>query len=250
MHTRLIRSHERRRWSDGAITSWQSFPATGSFDLAANAFGVLMVHNDDLVDAGAGFDTHQHRNAEIVTWVLAGAIEHRDSQGNCGLITPGVVQRMTAGRGITHSERNASPRAEHLTAHVIQMWLPPDVDELDPGYAEADVTARLVGGDLVPVVSGRAVHHGSGAIAIANRFVALHIARLQPGRPVTLTPAPFGHLFVAQGSATVIGTEFDAPLDLSVGDAVRFTDLDDHVAVSTSEQAEILFWEMHASFDL
>ncbi len=95
----IIRADERHHWRNEWLESWQSFPATGNFDLAANAHGVLLVHNDDRVDAGEGLDRHQHRDAEIVTWVLDGALRHRDSAGNDGILKPGIVQRMTAAAG-------------------------------------------------------------------------------------------------------------------------------------------------------
>ncbi|WP_299573740.1 pirin family protein [uncultured Williamsia sp.] len=240
----VIRDQARHHWSDGSVTSAQSFPATGNFDLPANAHGVLMVHNEDVVDTGAGFDTHRHENVEIVTWVLEGAVEHRDFNGNSGILTPGLVQRMSAGRGITHSERNASTRAEDVAAHVVQMWLPPDGDGRDPSYAEHDFTDELAGGQLIPVVSGRAGHRGTTALDIGNRFVALHAARPRARQGVTLPAAPFGHLFVARGAVELVGTG-----RLDTGDAVRTTDADE-IALIATDDAEILFWEMHASFDL
>ncbi|MGJ0118617.1 pirin family protein [Williamsia sp. MIQD14] len=236
----------RHRWDDTWLTSMQSFPATGNFDLEAGAHGVLMVHNEDIVDAGGGFDTHRHRDVEIVTWVLEGSIEHRDSDGNCGLITPGLVQRMSAGRGITHSERNASTRRDNVAAHVVQMWLPPDADGRDPGYAERDFTDALASGRLVTVVSGRAAHRDTDALSIGNRFVALHIARPRAGMTIELPPAPFGHLFVARGQIEVVG---ESATPLEVGDAVRSVDKP-AMTVRAVTDAEILLWEMHASFDL
>lgn len=203
-----------------------------------------MVHNEDVVDTGSGFDTHRHENVEIVTWVLEGAVEHRDSNGNSGVLTPGLVQRMSAGRGTTHSERNASTRAENVAAHVVQMWLPPDGDGRTPSYAEHDFTDELAGGALIPVVSGRAQHRDTSALDISNRFVALYAARLRAGQGVTLPSAPFGHLFVARGAVELVGTG-----RLDTGDAVRTTDVGE-MPLTAAEDAEILFWEMHASFDL
>ncbi len=245
MTATVVRAADRHHWSNEWLHSAQSFPATGNFDFEANAFGVLMVHNEDTVDAGEGFDTHQHRDTEIVTWVLAGRIEHRDSTGNSGIIYPGLVQRMTAGRGITHSERNASTRAANQPAHVVQMWLPPDTDGLDPGYAERDMTDDLASGELIPVVAGLPRYADTTAITIANKYVALHVARPKPGQRVTLPTARFGHLFVARGEVDVaeVGT-------VSAGDAVRFTDGYAAPTVTGVSDAEILFWEMHASFDL
>ncbi|WP_369028756.1 pirin family protein, partial [Nocardia farcinica] len=97
------------------------FPATGNFDLEANAHGILLVHNDDIVDAGAGFDTHEHREMEIITWVLEGTVVHQDSLGNSGLIYPGLAQRMSAGTGIRHSERNGAVWPQREPLRVVQM---------------------------------------------------------------------------------------------------------------------------------
>ncbi|AZG45070.1 Putative quercetin 2,3-dioxygenase [Gordonia insulae] len=133
---RIIRAAERDHWRNEWLDSRQSFPATGNFDLAANAHGVLMVHNDDRVQAGEGLDTHQHRDAEILTWVVDGTLRHRDSHGNTGTLAPGMVQRMTAGRGIRHAEGNASSRDEDQPLRVIQMWVAPEFSGLEPGYAE------------------------------------------------------------------------------------------------------------------
>jgi redox-sensitive bicupin YhaK (pirin superfamily) len=228
----------RSEWLD----SRQSFPVTGNFDLTANAHGVLLVHNDDRVDAGEGFDAHFHRDAEIVTWVLDGTVAHRDSFGNSGLITPGVVQRMSAGRGITHTEANASPRSEDRDLRVIQMWVAPDHSGGEPGYAERDFSADLAAGGLVTVASGMPEHAATTAITIKNPDAALHVARLGSGQSVTLPPAPFGHLYVARG---VVDLEDGARL--VEGDALRTTD-HGAITVSTTSDAEILFWEMRTTF--
>ena len=249
---RLIRAADRHMWNDEAIDSRQSFPATGSFDLAANAHGMLLVHNDDIVDAGAGFDTHQHRDAEIVTWVVEGALHHRDSQGSEGVLTPGVVQRMSAGSGIRHSERNASTRAENQRLRVVQMWIAPEYSGGTPSYAEADVNEALADGGLVTIVSGLDRDASGQALTIGNSYVALHAARLLPDRQVTLPPAPFGHLFVVSGTVTVSGLpDHETPddhLTLDEGDALRTTGTA-ALTVTADAPAEILFWEMHTSFD-
>ncbi|CCF63173.1 conserved protein of unknown function; putative cupin and pirin domains [Nocardia cyriacigeorgica GUH-2] len=118
---RVIPSAERAHWWNEWLDSTQSFPATGNFDLEANAHGILLVHNDDIVDAGAGFDTHEHREMEIITWVLEGTVVHQDSLGNSGLIYPGLAQRMSAGTGIRHSERNGAVWPQREPLRVVQM---------------------------------------------------------------------------------------------------------------------------------
>lgn len=239
----IIRSAERYHWNNEWLDSKQSFPATGNFNLFDNAHGVLMVNNDDTVLAGEGLDRHHHRNAEILTWVLNGSVVHRDSNGTEGKITPGIIQRMTAGRGIAHSERNGSSRTDNIPARVVQMWVAPDTDDLDPSYEEQDLTEQLAGGELFVAASGMERDVNTTAVTIANRFAALHIAAPKAGKSVTLPPARFGHLYVARGVLS-FGEEI-----LREGDAVRFTDAGAQT-ITAVDDAEILYWEMHAGFDL
>ncbi|MCZ4578218.1 pirin family protein [Gordonia amicalis] len=236
----IIRADERHHWRNEWLESWQSFPATGNFDLAANAHGVLLVHNDDRVDAGEGLDRHQHRDAEIVTWVLDGALRHRDSAGNDGILKPGIVQRMTAGRGISHSEGNATGRLDGTDLRVVQMWVAPEETGLEPGYAEADVTTALASGDLVVVVSGLSRHATTTPVTINNSAAALHVAQMPAGRTVTLPASPYGHLYVARGEVDLAGDD-----TLVEGDAVRTRNAGE-ISLHSPGGAEILFWEMHA----
>lgn len=240
---RVIRADDRHYWTNEWLTSWQSFPATGNFDLFGNAHGVLVVHNDDIVAPGEGLDAHQHQNMEIVTWVLDGAVAHRDSGGHQVILHPGTLGYMRAGRGITHSERNAAGHRAGTALRVVQMWVAPDTDGLAPAHAEHDFTAALAGGQPVVVASGLPAHAGTGALQIANRFAALHIARPAARQTLTLPAAPYGHLFLARGRARVAGVE------LGPGDAVRSTDAP-ALTVTATDDAEVLFWEMHARFDV
>ncbi|MBY4036517.1 pirin family protein [Rhodococcus fascians] len=230
---------QRHHWWNEWLDSKQSFPATGNYDLAANAHGLLMVHNEDTVFPGEGFDSHQHENMEIVTWVLEGTLKHTDSEGNSGLIYPGLVQRMSAGTGIRHTETNASSRTSREKLRVVQMWIPPDTDGTDPSYEELDVQDQLANGELVPVASGMP---GRGGVRIGNRYATLHAARLAPGESVTVPDAPYGHVFVADGSAV-----FETVGDVAQGDAVRLTATGGY-RVTASTASEILIWEMHAGF--
>lgn len=237
----VIPGAERAHWWNEWLDSRQSFPATGNFDLAGNAFGVLMVHNEDVVGSGEGFDTHQHRDMEIVTWVLDGAVVHQDSVGNSGLIYPDLVQRMSAGRGIMHSEKNASGYRDRKPLHVLQMWVPPDEDGVAPSYQESDVGARLAQGGLVPVASGMAKHRDSAAVTIGNRGAAMHVARLAAGQSVTAPDAPYVHVFVAKGAA-----DFEGHGLLQHGDAVRIT-AGGGQRVTATDSAEVVVWEMHSA---
>lgn len=214
------------------------------YDPSNTHHGLLLVHNEDTIRPGAGFETHPHRDMEIVTWVLEGSLVHQDSAGNSGVIYPGLAQRMSAGTGILHSEKNDSWRlgaAPHTDpVRMIQMWVVPDEAGVTPGYEQSEIGHDLLSGGLVAVASGMARHDGASAIRIKNRRAALYAARPSQRQSVQLPEAPFLHLFVTRGSIHLEGTG-----DLAAGDAVRFTATGGQ-RVSASEPAEILLWEMHA----
>ena len=236
------RSATKIDWLD----SKHSFSFGRHYDPRNTHFGLLLVNNDDVVDAGAGFETHPHRDMEIVTWVLRGQLVHQDSQGHNGLIHPGLAQRMSAGTGILHSEKNDSWRltgepSHDEPVHFVQMWVAPDDEGISPGYEQLEIGDVLLRGGLVPVASGRPQHRGAAAIRIAQKHAALHAARLAPGQTVTLPDAPFLHAFVAVGS---VDLEDEGPL--STGDAVRITAGGGHLVTAGPDGAELLVWEMHA----
>jgi redox-sensitive bicupin YhaK (pirin superfamily) len=239
------RAQDRFTSQFGWLDSKHSFSFGHHFDRANTHHGLLLVNNDDVVDAGTGFDTHPHRDMEIVTWVLEGSLVHQDSTGNNGIIYPGLAQRMSAGRGIMHSEKNDSWRLSGDThrdpVHFIQMWVVPDEQGITPGYEQLEIDHELLSGGLVPVASGMDKHDGESAIRIKNRYAALYAARLQPGQAVELPEAPFLHLFVPRGAVTLEGAG-----PLTTGDAVRFTATGGQ-KVTATEPAEILVWEMHAT---
>ena len=133
------------------LDSHHSFSFSRHYDPTNVHHGLLLVNNDDVVRAGTGFTTHPHQDMEIVTWVLSGELEHKDSAGHKGLIYPGLAQRMSAGTGIWHSEMNPSAGED---VHFVQMWVLPDTERIDPGYEQLDVNAELDKGGLVPIASG------------------------------------------------------------------------------------------------
>jgi quercetin 2,3-dioxygenase len=238
------RAADRYRTRIPWLDSHHSFSFGPHYDPANTHHGLLLVNNDDVVAPGTGFETHPHRDMEIVTWVLRGSLVHQDSTGHAGVIYPGLAQRMSAGTGILHSEKNDSWRLSgdrHADpVHFVQMWVVPDEAGVEPGYAQREIDADLLSGALVPVASGRP-EHGDSAIRIANRHATLHAARLEPGGSVALPEAPYLHLFVARGAVTLEGAG-----DLTGGDAVRFTAVGGQ-RVTATEPAEILVWEMHAT---
>ena len=241
----IRRAADRPTTRTGWLDSKHSFSFGGHYDPANTHHGLLLVNNDDVVAAGTGFETHPHRDMEIVTWVLSGSLVHQDSTGHSDVIYPGLAQRMSAGRGILHSEKNDSWRLrgpEHSDpVHLVQMWVVPDSGGLTPGYEQLEIADELLRGGLVPVASGRPQHDGNAAIRISQRDAALYAGRLRAGDAVTLPAAPYVHLFLARGSATLEGAG-----QLDAGDAVRLTGTDGPRLTAT-EPAEVLVWEMHAA---
>ncbi|WP_035791776.1 pirin family protein [Kitasatospora mediocidica] len=240
------RAAERRGTKIDWLDSKHSFSFGGHFDPANTHHGLLLVNNDDIVKPGSGFETHPHRDMEIVTWVLQGSLVHQDSTGHSGVIYPGLAQRMSAGSGILHSEKNDSWRLSGADAHTdpvhfVQMWVLPDEGGITPGYEQLEIDDELLSGGLIPVASGMDRHDGASAIRIRNRHAALHVARLQPGQSVELPDAPYLHLFVPRGAVALEGVG-----PLGAGDAVRFTAIGGQ-KVTAVEPAEILVWEMHAT---
>ena len=224
------RFHTRIPWLD----SHHSFSFGQHYDAENVGHGLLLVSNDDLVRAGTGFSTHPHQDMEIVTWVLNGELEHKDSEGNTGILYPGLAQRMSAGTGIWHSEMNPS-RDEDV--HFVQMWVPPDTERIDPSYEQLDINSELEKGGLVPVASGRG--HDS-AIRIRQRDAVLWAGRLQAGEQVTIPDAQWVHLFVARGGATL-----DGGGALVEGDAVRLTSAGPvTLTADLVDGAEVLVWQM------
>jgi redox-sensitive bicupin YhaK (pirin superfamily) len=238
------RAHTEISWLD----SRHSFSFGRHYDPANTHFGLLLVSNDDIVKAGQGFDTHPHQDMEIITWVLEGSLVHQDSQGNTGVLYPGLAQRMSAGTGILHSERNDAwrhnpgDRQHDENVHFVQMWVPPDTGRLSPGYEQLDVSDRLASGELIVVASGMDKHRDDRAITIHQRDAALYAARLEPGAETTLPAAPYAHLFVARGGATLEGLG-----DLDTGDTARISGSGGQRITATERGAEVLIWEMHAT---
>jgi redox-sensitive bicupin YhaK (pirin superfamily) len=222
----VTRFHTELDWLD----SWHSFSFGQHQDPRNTGHGLLIVNNDDVVRAGGGFGTHGHRDMEIVTWVLRGELAHRDSTGTDGIIYPGLAQRMSAGHGIRHSEMNASATAD---VRLVQMWVLPDTDGIDPGYEQRDLNAALADGGLVVVASGQG---HEGAVSIHQRDAALSVGRLGSGETVTIPDAPHVHVFVALGDA-----ELDGRL-LATGDAARLTDAGAPSLTAGDDGAEVLVW--------
>jgi redox-sensitive bicupin YhaK (pirin superfamily) len=191
---------ERGHADHGWLDTWHTFSFADYYDPRFMGFRALRVINEDFVAPGRGFPTHGHRDMEIITYVLAGALEHRDSMGNGSIIRPGEVQRMSAGTGVRHSEANPS-RAEAL--HLLQIWIEPARPGIAPGYeqktfGDADKRGRL---RLVASPDG-----AEGSVTI-HQDARVYATVLGPGQSVTHALAPGRHawLHVARGGLTLNG---------------------------------------------
>lgn len=221
------RPHTRIDWLD----SRHSFSFGRHYDPTNTGHGLLLVSNDDRVRAGTGFSTHPHQDMEIITWVLSGRLEHKDSEGNHGEIYPGLAQRMSAGTGIWHSEMNPSPGED---VHFVQMWVLPDTERIDPGYEQLDINGELDKGGLQPIASGQG---HDAAIGIRQRDAVLWGGRLGAGEVVSVPDGRHVHLFVAQGAAALEGAG-----ELAEGDAVRLTAAGSPTLTAGPAGAEVLIW--------
>lgn len=244
----MHRAGERFRTRTGWLDSRHSFSAGAHYDPANTHFGLLLLHNEDRVTPGDGYDDHPHRDTEIVTWVLDGELEHRDTTGGLGAaggrsrVPADGVQWLGAGRGVRHSEH-----ATGSGVRFVQMWVVPDDPGGDPGHVVADVAEPLAAGTPVVLASGLARHAGSTVLPLRQRAAALTVVRLAPGATTELPSAPYVHAFTARGDATLEAPDLAEPPVLSAGDAARISDDGGRRFTAGSGGAEILVWEMHSA---
>jgi quercetin 2,3-dioxygenase len=228
-----IRPSQERGFADhGWLKSFHSFSFADYFDPKNVEFGALRVINEDRVAPGGGFGTHPHRDMEIISYVLEGELEHRDSMGNGTVIRPGDVQRMTAGTGVMHSERNPSPDNR---VHFLQIWIRPDRMGLAPGYEQRTYSDQEKRGRLRLIVSGDGAE---GSVRIhqdlrlyAGLFTGSELADLEidPGRRL--------YVHLVRGALTVNGTR------LSGGDALTDMNIMD-IELRDGVDAEVLVFDL------
>ena len=228
----IRRADERGRTRLGWLDGRHSFSFGEFHDPEHMGFRSLRVLNDDRVAAGTGFDPHPHRDMEIVTWILDGALEHKDSMGNGSTIRPGEIQRMTAGTGVIHSERNPS-RTDPV--RLLQIWFLPRTRGLAPGYDEKALTAADLDGRFAHAVSPTG---GPGAVTI-DQDADLWIARLAPGVTASreFKAGRHGWLQVARGAVEANGVA------LAEGDGLAISD-ERALAVKARENAEVLLFDL------
>jgi len=228
----LRRAAERGHANHGWLDSWHSFSFAEYHDPAHMGFGSLRVINDDRVAPGMGFGTHGHRDMEIVSYVLAGSLEHRDSMGNGSVIVPGDVQRMSAGRGVQHSEYNPSPTEP---AHFLQIWILPKVTGIAPSYEQKAFPAEEKRGRLRLIASP----DGAESSVTIHQDARLYAALLDgdEAASLALSPGRRAYVHVARGRVSVNGTE------LAAGDAIKLTG-EAAVSLARGAGAEVLVFEL------
>ena len=230
----LRRSDERGFADHGWLQSFHSFSFSEYHDPAHMGFGPLRVINDDVVAPGRGFGMHGHRDMEIVTYVLQGKLSHKDSLGNGADILPGDVQRMSAGKGIMHSEFNQGLRE---SVHLLQIWIEPSAKGLSPGYeqknfSEADKRGRL---RLVASPDGR-----EGSVTIhSDATLSVGLFDGEERAEMALDPARKAYVHVARGAIVANGQA------LKAGDALKLEG-ESALTLQGGEQAEVLVFDLAA----
>ena len=232
----IRRANERGHAQHGWLDSWHLFSFAEYYDPRWMGWGNLRVINEDRIDPGTGFGRHGHRDMEIISYVLEGALTHADSMGNTTTILPGQIQRMTAGTGVLHSEQNANREGQ---THFLQIWIEPEAQQLPPGYAQRDTGLEAQRGqlrllaaqafralpDVMPLRADAAIHAGlldgadSAQLAIA------------PGRKAAV--------FVARGSLQVNGQQ------LHTGDTALIAD-EAGIQLDGASAAEVLVFDLAA----
>lgn len=226
------RSNERGYADHGWLRSFHSFSFASYHDPANVNFGPLRVINEDFIAPGTGFGMHGHRDMEIITYVLAGAITHRDDMGNSSVIRAGSVQRMSAGTGVMHSEHN---RESQATTHMLQIWILPARAGIQPGYEEKPLDESTRRGRLSLVASAEG---GETALKIcqdvrlwAGCFDGMESARLALG------PNRRAYVHLARGTASVNGQS------LAAGDAAKLSG-ESEVTIDGAKDAEVLVFDL------
>ncbi len=232
-HMITVRKSEDRGLADhGWLRSFHTFSFADYQDPRHMGFGPLRVINEDRVQPGTGFGTHGHRDMEIISYVLDGALQHKDNMGNGSVIRPGDVQRMSAGRGVMHSEFNPSDKDG---VHFLQIWIEPNVRGIDPSYEERRFDAAAKRGKLTLIASadGR-----DGSVKI-HQDALLYAALLDGTERAThgLAPGRRAYVHVARGSVKVNGQSLEA------GDALKATETAE-IVMEGGNQAEVLLFDL------
>jgi redox-sensitive bicupin YhaK (pirin superfamily) len=228
----IRRSNQRGHFNHGWLNTYHTFSFDQYYDPRYMGFRSLRVINEDFVAAGRGFPTHGHRDMEIITYILEGALKHEDSMGNGSVIRPGDVQRMTAGTGVRHSEQNASDRER---VHLLQIWILPNAEDLTPGYEQKAFSEEERRGRLRLIASG----DGRDDSVHLNQDVSLFASILDANQEVEreMDPARYAWIQVARGSIGVNGETAEQ------GDGVVVV-AEPMLKIQAREPAEVLLFDL------
>jgi redox-sensitive bicupin YhaK (pirin superfamily) len=228
-----LRLAAERGYADhGWLKSFHSFSFADYYDPRHVGFGPLRVINEDRIAPGTGFGTHGHRDMEIISYVLEGALAHQDSMGNGSTIVPGDVQRMSAGRGVMHSEFNHDKAG---TTHFLQIWIEPETTGLAPSYEQKHFDAAEKRGRLRLIAS----RDGAEGSVHVHRDARLYAALLDGDERAihALARDRVAYVHVARGAATIHGVR------LGAGDALKLADVPE-IALENGEDAEVLLFDL------
>ena len=228
----LRKSEDRGHFDLGWLDTYHTFSFDRYYDPAHMHFRSLRVINEDRVAPGQGFPAHSHRDMEIITYILEGALEHRDNMGNGSVIRPGDVQRMTAGSGVSHSEFNSS---RDQIVHLLQIWIMPDAQNLPPGYEQKFFTAEDRSGNLRLIASP----DGSAGSVRIHQDARVYAALLNDSQSIehALPPNRYAWIQVARGVLTV------NDLELKAGDGASVS-AEQKLKIAAGENAELLLFDL------
>ena len=228
----IRKAEDRGHFNHGWLDTYHTFSFDQYYDPKHMSFRSLRVINEDRVEPGVGFPTHSHRDMEIITYILEGALRHQDSMGNGSIIEPGDVQRMTAGTGVAHSEFNPS---QSQSVHLLQIWIMPNQRGLKPGYEQKAFSVEERQGKLRLIASP----DGSDGSVTINQDAKVYAAILDEGQAVEHALAPSRHAWiqVARGSVEVNGEK------LEQGDGAAVSE-EQRVTISGRTDGEILLFDL------
>ena len=227
----IRKSGDRGHADHGWLKTFHTFSFASYFEPEHTQFRALRVINEDWIQGGQGFGTHPHENMEIITYIIEGELEHKDSMGTGSVIRPGELQRMTAGIGVTHSEFNPT----RDTTHLLQIWIYPEIINLQPSYEQRDFSKKSVPNELV-LLASRTGQDGSLTV---HQDVDIFGALLDSGQQVEYAAGTDRHLWIQliKGRLTVNGT------DLMAGDGAALSD-EKKVTLLAAENSEFLLFDL------
>jgi len=230
----IRRSNERGYADHGWLKSFHSFSFANYFDPEHVEFGPLRVINEDRVAPGQGFGTHGHRDMEIISYVLSGELAHKDSMGNGSTIRPGDVQRMSAGRGVQHSEFNPS---KDNPVHFLQIWIQPDRQRIDPSYEEKRFSSEEKRGRLRVIASP---DRDDGSVLI-HQDARVYAGLFNGAEQAVLNVKPQRRLYVHVARGSIVAND----TKLTAGDALKLTEVA-QLTLSGGQDAEVIVFDLPA----